>query len=377
MNVAFKRTLRPVVQLEEAIEVGMNEQRTIINDPEGLVYKLTELLDGSRTNEEVAIQLGITEEEVNEAIGALDGLGFLESAEVPVSFLASELERYEANLNYYSSYSNLSKSKYEYQGSLKDAKVAVIGLGGGCLTTAYFAGLGVGEIRGVDFDTISRSNLNRQFIFNEEDVGRLKSEVAQEKVEKINPDVKVKMYNREITSHHDLLDIIDGCDIVVSMIDTPAIVANRWVNAACYIKGIPFYQGGFLNKIVMWERLDPASGSCYDCRLINGLAEEDSEESRLRAVYNKVFSRRNTGFAPHVSMLTGFFTSEVVKHLTGYAELAKPYSQLNTETMELNQSDFEFTRVPTCPTCSQDHIEEISTLDELIECANEMRVVHG
>lgn len=377
MNVAFKNTLRPVIQLDEAIEVGMNEQRTVINDPDGLVYRLTELLDGTRTNGEVASILGISEEEVNDAVASLDGLGFLEYAESPKSFLDSELERYEANLNYFSNFASLSKSKFSYQQSLKDAKVAVIGLGGGCLTTAYFAGLGVGEIRGVDFDTVGRSNLNRQFIFNEDDIGRLKSEVAQEKVEKINKDVKVKMYNREITSHTDLLDIIDGCDIVVSMIDTPSIVANRWVNAACYIKRVPFYQGGFMNKVVVWERFDPAAGSCYDCRLINGLSEGESEEDRLKAVYNMVFSRRNTGFAPHVSMLTGFFASEVVKYITGYAELSKPYSLLNTETMELTQSPFEFRRVSTCPTCSKEHLDEISSLEELVQCAQGMRAVHG
>ncbi|GGD18695.1 HesA/MoeB/ThiF family protein [Pontibacillus salipaludis] len=377
MNAVFKRTLRPVVQMGNELQIGMNENHTTLDDPDGLVFQLTELLDGTHSNEEVAVKLGISMEEVEGAIAALDGLGFIESSEVPGTFKDSELERYEANLNYYSSYSNLETSKYSFQEKLKGAKVAVIGLGGGCLTTAYLAGLGVGEIRGLDFDTVGRSNLNRQFIFNENDIGRLKSEVAQEKVEAINPDISVTMYNREITSHHDLLDIIDGCDIVLSMIDSPTIVCSRWVNAACYIKGIPYIQGGFMNKIVVWERFDPAHGSCYDCRLIDSIVKDPSEEYRLRTVYNLIFSRRNTGFAPHVSMLTGFFASEVVKYITDYANVSKAYSQLNTETMELVQQDHQFERVPTCPTCGEKAFEEISSLDELIESAKEMRVPHG
>ncbi|NHM33983.1 ThiF family adenylyltransferase [Neobacillus terrae] len=371
MGKAFKKTLRPIIKKDDSIEIHFNGTATTLDDPGGTVFEMLELLDGSISPEEIALKLDIPLYEVEEAIESLNELGFMEDITPPSKYSPTELERYQANLNYFSGYASLGKSKFSIQDKLKNSKVVVLGLGGGSLTASYLAGLGVGEIVGVDCDTVERTNLNRQFLYNEDDIGRLKSEVAEEKITKINPEVSVKMYNREIRNYEDLLDIIEGADAVISMMDTPVLVSTRWVNAACMKLKIPFYRGGFSNQSIMWERIDPRNEEpCYDCKTLDSLSKDRDNVYRLKASYGKVFSRVNTGFAPNLSILTGLFASDVVNLLTGAAPLLKPCITVDTATMAMTQSGHEVSRHPFCPTCSG-HFDEMADLDDLFRIAYE------
>ncbi|GAA0319395.1 ThiF family adenylyltransferase [Bacillus carboniphilus] len=372
MNPEFKKTFRPVIQKPGAIEVANGKNTIELDDEDGKLYALLNLLDGSRSVTEIARTLDIPLSDMMEALEALNELGFLEYNSAPSTYSPTELERYQANLNYFSGFASLQKSKFSYQDALRDAKVAVLGLGGGCLTATYLAGLGVGEIVGVDFDTISRTNLNRQFLYCEDDVGRLKSEVAEEKIRRVNPEVKVTMVNREIRGFEDLLDILEGCDVAVSMMDQPALISHRWVNAACVKLGIPYYRGGFSNHSMIWERFTPGGDEpCYDCKLID-LLQKGQEDAvyRLKTNYGRIFSGVNTGFAPNVSILTGLYIADVVKYITGHAQLSKPFIEMDTATMEMVLSDHDCEKKACCPTCGAGagaELDRMVGLDELIE----------
>lgn len=107
----------------------------------------------------------------------------------------------------------------EGQQRLKAAKVLCIGAGGlGSPITMYLAAAGIGEIGLVDFDRVDFSNLQRQLLHDTEDVGRLKTKSAAERLSRINPGVKVTTYDEALTSEnaqtisapYDL--IIDGSD---------------------------------------------------------------------------------------------------------------------------------------------------------------------
>ena len=305
-----------------------------------------------------------------EAIGFLDNLGVMEDISIPKTFSSTELERYQSNLNYFAGFSCMETSKYSIQEKLKQSKIAVLGLGGGCLTASYLAGLGVGEIVGVDYDIVERTNLNRQFVYNEDDIGKLKSVVAEEKIRKINPDIKVKMFNRRIEKFEDLLDIIDGCNAVISMMDQPNIISNRWVNAACFKLGIPFYLGGFNTQKIRWDRTIPENNEpCLDCKFIELIQTESDAINRLKTNYGMVFSGVNTGFAPNLAILTGLFTSDVTKLITGIAPLMKPIVSIDTKTMDISQDNIKTEKKPYCPTCSAD-FNQMASMDDLISIAN-------
>jgi molybdopterin-synthase adenylyltransferase len=107
----------------------------------------------------------------------------------------------------------------EGQEKICNAKVAVIGCGGlGCPVILYLASAGVGTIGLVDFDTVHITNLHRQVLFGEADVGHKKVEVAEYKIRQLHPranivvhDVMLDASNAEsVISGYDL--VIDGCD---------------------------------------------------------------------------------------------------------------------------------------------------------------------
>lgn len=374
MKPVFKKTLRPVVRKETSIEVHLNGLTTELDDADGKIFDLIELMDGTRTTKQLALSLNITEDDIHSAVLALNDLGFIEDSAVPPTYSETELERYQANLNYFSGYASLETSKYSFQDRLRNSKVAVLGMGGGSLAAAYLAGLGVGEIVGVDFDTVERTNLNRQFLYNENDIGNLKSRAAEQKLRLINPDITVTIHNKEITGYKELLPLIKGANAVITMMDQPAIQAFRWVNAACYILGIPFYMGGFNNQSIMWERRVPShQDPCYDCKLLDSLESDPDNAYRLTASYGKTFSQVNTGFAPNLSILTGLFISDAVKMITGIAPISKPQIHVDTSTMEISQTDYPFDSKAYCPTCSEKR-QELADLDELIRMAKTREV---
>lgn len=103
---------------------------------------------------------------------------------------------------------------------LQNSTVSVAGVGAvGGFAIEALARSGVGEIRILDFDTISETNINRQIIATHSTVGRLKTEVMKERLLDINPDIKVKDYPLFLSDdNHNLL--FDGADVVLDCIDS-------------------------------------------------------------------------------------------------------------------------------------------------------------
>ena len=123
------------------------------------------------------------------------------------------------------------------QEKLKAAKVLVIGAGGlGCPALQYLAAVGVGRIGIVDEDKVDISNLHRQVLYNENDLGRKKAEVAAEKLALINPLVKTDIYP-EFLNTNNALEIIASYDIVLDGTDN--FPTRYLVNDACVILDKP------------------------------------------------------------------------------------------------------------------------------------------
>src|SRR5437764_14631799 len=101
------------------------------------------------------------------------------------------------------------------QKRLKNAKVLVIGAGGlGSPTLLYLAAAGVGTIGIVEFDVVDESNLQRQNIHGQSDIGRSKAESARDTVKEINPNVNVVLHETRLDSSN-ALDIFRDYDLIV------------------------------------------------------------------------------------------------------------------------------------------------------------------
>ncbi len=107
----------------------------------------------------------------------------------------------------------------EGQERLSRAHVAVVGLGGlGTLVSMYLVGAGVGELTIIDYDTINITDLHRQLLYREEDIGKPKVEVATKRLRDINSAVKVRPVNEALTSEN-AEEVIKDVDVVVDALD--------------------------------------------------------------------------------------------------------------------------------------------------------------
>lgn len=149
------------------------------------------------------------------------------------------------------------------QRKLLEAKVLCIGAGGlGCPVTLYLAAAGVGTIGLVDFDEVDMSNLQRQVLFTTQDIGKPKTRVAKERLEALNPDVNVVIYEQALTSAN-AMDIIRDYDIVVDGTDN--FPTRYLVNDACVLLGKINIYGSIFRFDGQASVLCAPDGPCYRC----------------------------------------------------------------------------------------------------------------
>ena len=166
-------------------------------------------------------------------------------------------------LNRYHRHLLLPEVGLDGQEKLLAARVLVVGLGGlGCPAALYLAAAGIGHLGLVDFDRVDESNLQRQVLYTDEDVGRIKVEAAAQRLVALNPDVQIEAFHERLTdenaerifTHYDY--VLDGTDNF----------ATRYlVNDACVLFGkINVYGSLFRFEGQVSVFAHPA-GPCYRC----------------------------------------------------------------------------------------------------------------
>ncbi len=152
------------------------------------------------------------------------------------------------------------------QRRLKNAKVLVVGAGGlGSPALLYLAAAGVGTLGIVDFDVVDESNLQRQVIHGESDVGKAKALSAKESVAEINPYVDVVLHDERLESTN-VFDIFGPYDLIIDGTDN---FATRYlVNDAAVLLGKPYVWGSiyrFDGQASVFWATEPGDGPCYRC----------------------------------------------------------------------------------------------------------------
>ncbi|MDE3235796.1 MAG: HesA/MoeB/ThiF family protein [Bacteroidota bacterium] len=151
----------------------------------------------------------------------------------------------------------------EGQLKLQAAKVLVIGAGGlGCPVLQYLAAAGVGSIGIVDGDTVEETNLQRQILYTSAHVGKHKVQVAKERIEQINPFVKVTSYSTYINEEN-ALELMQSYDVVVDGSDN---FATRYlVNDACVLLNKPLVFGSIFKFEGQVSVFNYHDGPTYRC----------------------------------------------------------------------------------------------------------------
>ncbi len=170
----------------------------------------------------------------------------------------------EEDMQRYSRHLILPEVGEQGQQKLLQGKVLLIGAGGlGCPTALYLAAAGIGKIGLVDADVVDKSNLQRQVLFGESDVGRPKVEVARERLLDLNPGIEIVAHHDLMTSHN-AFDIMADYDIIVNGCDN--FPTRYLVNDAAVLTGKPVVDGSifrFEGQATVYD--SAAGGPCYRC----------------------------------------------------------------------------------------------------------------
>jgi adenylyltransferase/sulfurtransferase len=169
---------------------------------------------------------------------------------------ADQFDRYRRHLT-------LPELGLEGQRRLMEARVLLIGVGGlGCPAAQYLAAAGVGTLGLVDDDGVSASNLQRQILYSTGDVGRPKVEVARERLQALNPDVRIQTHPGRLDASN-ALEIFADYDVIVDGTDN--FPTRYLANDACVLLGRPNVHGSIFRFEGQASVFDVSRGPCYRC----------------------------------------------------------------------------------------------------------------
>jgi molybdopterin/thiamine biosynthesis adenylyltransferase len=305
-------------------------EQLLVADPDGTVADLLELLrEGRHTEVELAVALSagrqpVPVEDVRAAVTLLDDCRLVEDGNRLGRLSAADTERHYSNLAFFESFASLAASREDFCRRLRESHVLVLGTGGlNSNVIPHLCGLGVGRLTLLDRDAVEPRNFARQYLYRWSDVGERKVARAAEWVAAFDPATEVVAVDTAIESAEQVGELLDrfAPDVVAAGIDYPDGV-DRWVNAACVPRGIPYVRGGmWVTEGVVWS-VDPGRSACLECAL-RSAPDDPSPDEELATVLAGVqlFAskpRTNRGIGPVAGLLGALDAFELLRYLTGF-----------------------------------------------------------
>ena len=224
------------------------------------------------------------------------------------------------------------------QERIRNAKVLCIGAGGlGSPALMYLAAAGVGTIGIVDFDTVDETNLHRQILFGQSDIGKKKVDVARTKIQESNPLVTVNIYPLRIDTTT-VLEIMSNYDIIIDATDN---FATRYlINDAAVLLN-KAYVWGSVNRFdgqaaIFWSSLGPCYRCLHPTPPAPGTVQNCAEAGVLGVLCASIASMQ---------------VNEVIKAITGIGELQIGKLMIY-EALEAEYSKIDIHKNPQCVICS-------------------------
>ncbi|WP_327428768.1 HesA/MoeB/ThiF family protein [Streptomyces sp. NBC_01236] len=279
-----------------------------IADPQGWVWTLVEAMDGTRgpsgvVDEVLRAHPGLPGEDARQAMADLLAAGFVDDAGATVPVPERERVRYSRGVPLLR-WMDLGPrtSPWDAQLRLRRARVLLIGVGGtGGYAAQSLVASGVGHLHCVDPDVVELSNLNRQPLFRESDIGRPKVEAAVATLRALNSDVTVTGERREVRGPGDLAGLVGAgseveggggnlaelvgtgrddrggaaaYDLLVLAADRPDAI-RRWANRVCLAANLPWADAGYRGPLVTAGVYVPGRGACWECLRAGEAARRD------------------------------------------------------------------------------------------------------
>jgi molybdopterin/thiamine biosynthesis adenylyltransferase len=289
--------------------------------------------------------------ELAATVAQLRELGLLEEPEAATELSAADAARFSRQLPYFAD--RAPDGGHAAQARLRAATVLVLGCGGlGTWAAAALACAGVGRFLLVDPDVVELSNLNRQILYGEADLGARKVDAAARRLRALDGSIECAAHPVAVAGVEDVRRLLgDGVDVVVEAADTPPHRLARWVDAACLELGVPHISGAQAPPLLrVGPLLIPGVTACYAC--------QERAARREYPFYDELVAFRIEHRAPAITlgpasgMVGSLMAMEVVQLLTGASE---PTTKGRALLIDLVSGERRFEAVardPGCPACA-------------------------
>jgi molybdopterin-synthase adenylyltransferase len=238
-----------------------------------------------------------------------------------------ELERYDRQIL-------IPEFGAEGQEKLKKAKVFIAGAGGlGSPAAIYLAAAGIGTIRIADHDTVELSNLNRQVLHGDKDIGKEKVVSAAAKLKELNPNIRIETYGETITEAN-AAKLVGDSDLIVDAMDN--LPTRYLLNRTAIAKNIPFFHGAVYGFEGRAMTIIPGKSACLNCLYHGAIAPAE----KFPVI----------GVAPAV--IGCIQATEVIKYIVGLGELLTN-RLLNYDGLKMKFTEFNIKKDPNCAVCGK------------------------
>ena len=238
---------------------------------------------------------------------------------------ANDLQRYDRQIM-------IEEIGEKGQERLKKARIFIAGAGGlGSPISIYLAAAGVGAIRIVDNDTVDISNLNRQVLYGDRDIGRKKTHACREKLTLLNPTIQIETLCETITEKN-IYPLVENFDLIIDAMDNFSV---RYIlNRTAMEKSLPLFHGavsGFEGRAMT---VIPGESACLKC-----MNRAPVPEEKFPVI----------GVVPAV--IGAIQATEVIKYITGAGELLTN-RLLVYDGLSMRFTEFKVKKNPGCDHCS-------------------------
>ena len=248
---------------------------------------------------------------------------------------------------------------------IHQARIVVVGIGGlGSVSAQQLTSLGVGVVRVVDRDIVEVSNLQRQLLYTNNDIGKPKVEVAMKRLNVLNPDVDIEALALSVTEAT-AARVVEGMDVVIDGLDSfsPRYALNR----ACIHQKVPYVFAGALSAVGNMTTILPGKTACLEC-VFSGI-NDDQPTCATVGIYPTV-----------LGVIANLQVQEALRIILGNTPLlANQLLMFDINRFQLDQIPIQ--RHDDCPVCGRDAGIGVRTIEAEIEitelCTKETFLVHS
>ena len=257
---------------------------------------------------------------------------------------SEEMQRYSRQVM-------LEEIGFEGMEKIRSAKVCVVGAGGiGNPVITQLVAMGIGSLRIVDRDVIEVTNLHRQHLYTDEDIGRVKVEAAAERLRKLNPGVQIEAVPTSVTKFT-AESIVKGFDVVIDALDS--VDARYALNDACIKNSIPLIYAGAIGVTGSVSTILPNKSACLRC-MFPELNEDEMPACSTEGVHPSI-----------LYLVAGIQVSEAVKIIKG-EEPTLVNKLLYIDLGQLSFDKVQMHRQQECPSCGIDRKQSDLVVSKLI-----------